>query len=88
MKPAIMVVDDDPAICELLTDVFSEHVFDVCLCHNGGDALRLAQMRPDIALALLDMMLPDINGLLVLQQLQRQRPTLPVIMLTGLGSES
>jgi len=88
MKPAIMVVDDDPAICELLSDVFSEHVFEVCLCHNGGDALRLAQTRTDIALILLDMMLPDINGLLVLQQLQRQRPALPVIMLTGLGSES
>ncbi|XES84604.1 response regulator [Franconibacter pulveris] len=88
MKPAIMVVDDDPAICELLNDVFSEHVFEVCLCHNGGDALRLAQARTDIALILLDMMLPDINGLLVLQQLQRQRPALPVIMLTGLGSES
>lgn len=88
MKPAIMVVDDDPAICELLSDVFSEHVFDVCLCHNGADALRLVQARPDIALILLDMMLPDTNGLVVLQQLQRQRPTLPVIMLTGLGSES
>jgi DNA-binding response OmpR family regulator len=34
------------------------------------------------------MMLPDINGLQVLLQLQKQRPALPVVMLTGLGSES
>ncbi|MEN8471017.1 response regulator, partial [Enterobacter cloacae subsp. cloacae] len=33
-------------------------------------------------------MLPDINGLQVLLQLQKQRPSLPVVMLTGLGSES
>jgi DNA-binding response OmpR family regulator len=46
------------------------------------------QQEPNIALVLLDMMLPDINGLQVLLQLQKQRPELPVIMLTGLGSES
>ena len=88
MKPAILVVDDDIAVCELLQDVLNEHVFRVHVCHNGQDALRLAQSDSSIALVLLDMMLPDINGLQVLQQLQKQRPELPVIMLTGLGSES
>lgn len=88
MKPAILVVDDDTAVCELLQDVLSEHVFSVLACHNGQDALRQVQQDPNIALVLLDMMLPDINGLQVLLQLQKQRPALPVIMLTGLGSES
>jgi len=88
MKPAILVVDDDTAVCELLQDVLSEHVFSVLACHNGQDALRQVQQEPNIALVLLDMMLPDINGLQVLLQLQKQRPALPVIMLTGLGSES
>jgi Response regulators consisting of a CheY-like receiver domain and a winged-helix DNA-binding domain len=88
MKPAILVVDDDTAVCELLQDVLNEHVFTVLVCHNGQDALSLAQQEPNIALVLLDMMLPDINGLQVLLQLQKLRPELPVIMLTGLGSES
>ncbi|MGS4681750.1 response regulator [Enterobacter soli] len=88
MKPAILVVDDDTAVCELLQDVLNEHVFTVLVCHNGLDALSLAQQEPNIALVLLDMMLPDINGLQVLLQLQKLRPELPVIMLTGLGSES
>lgn len=88
MKPAILVVDDDIAVCELLQDVLNEHVFTVYVCHTGQDALRQAQQAPEIALVLLDMMLPDINGLQVLQQLQKQRPELPVVMLTGLGSES
>lgn len=88
MKPAILVVDDDMAVCELLQDVLSEHVFSVLVCHNGQDALQQVQQEPAIALVLLDMMLPDINGLQVLLQLQKQRPALPVIMLTGLGSES
>lgn len=88
MKPAILVVDDDTAVCELLQDVLNEHVFAVHVCHNGLDALAMAQREPAIALVLLDMMLPDINGLMVLQQLQKLRPELPVVMLTGMGGES
>ncbi|HAT1648714.1 TPA: response regulator transcription factor [Raoultella planticola] len=88
MKPVILVVDDDSAIGELLSDVLSAHVFDVLLCQTGSDALAVAARRTDISLVLLDMILPDTNGLLVLQQLQRSRPDLPVVMLTGLGSES
>lgn len=88
MKPVILVVDDDSAIGELLSDVLSAHVFDVLLCQTGSDALAVAARRADISLVLLDMILPDTNGLLVLQQLQRSRPDLPVVMLTGLGSES
>ncbi len=87
MKPAILVVDDDLAICDVLRDTLNEHVFDVQVCHTGNDALTMIAQRPAIALVLLDMMLPDINGLQV-QQIQRQRPELPVVMLTGLGSES
>jgi len=88
MKPAILVVDDDLAICDVLHDALNEHVFDVLVCHTGNEALATIAQQPAIALVLLDMMLPDINGLQVLQQIQRQRPELPVVMLTGLGSES
>lgn len=88
MKPVILVVDDDSAIGELLSDVLSAHVFDVLVCQTGSDALAVAARRADISLVLLDMILPDTNGLLVLQQLQRSRPDLPVVMLTDLGSES
>lgn len=88
MKPRILVIDDDIAICELLRDVLAEHVFDVAVCHLGQQGVAMAAEHPDIALVLLDMMLPDINGLQVLTQLQKIRPALPVVMLTGLGSES
>lgn len=88
MKPAVLIVDDDPAICDLLNDVLHEHVFTVYTCHRGSDVPILLNQQPDIALVLLDLILPDTNGLLVLQQIHRLRPDLPVVMLTGLGSES
>ena len=84
----ILVVDDDVAVCELLQDVLSEHVFTVLTCHTGQEAVNRVQQDSGIALVLLDMMLPDINGLQVLLQMQKRRPSLPVVMLTGLGSES
>jgi len=88
MMPAILVVDDDPAVCDVLQDALSEHRLTVYRCHQGREALTLLSEHPEIALVMLDMMLPDTNGLLVLQQLQRQRPEVLVIMLTGMGSEA
>lgn len=41
MKPAILVVDDDIAVCTLLQDVLSEHVFTVTACHTGQEAAAL-----------------------------------------------
>lgn len=88
MKPAVLIVDDDHAICDVLNDILNEHVFTVHACHRGSEALVLLNQHPDIALVLLDLILPDTNGLRVLQQIRSLRPDLPVIMLTGLGSES
>ncbi|WP_313680031.1 response regulator transcription factor [Pantoea vagans] len=88
MKPAILVVDDDPAVCDVLQDALSEHLLTVYRCHQGREALSILSEHPEISLVMLDMMLPDTNGLLVLQQLQRQRPEVLVIMLTGMGSEA
>ena len=88
MKPVILVVDDDLTVCELLTDILSEHVFTVYSCHSGQQALTLLAEHPEISLVMLDMILPDTNGLLVLQQIQRLRTDLLVIMLTGMGTES
>ena len=88
MKPVILVVDDDIAMGELLSDVLGAHAFEVLVSQTGNDALTTVAQRADIALVLLDMILPDTHGLQVLQQLQRTRPELPVVMLSGLGSES
>ena len=88
MKPVILVVDDDRAMGELLSDVLGAHAFEVLVSQTGNDALTTVAQRADIALVLLDMILPDTHGLQVLQQLQRTRPELPVVMLSGLGSES
>lgn len=50
MKPVVLVVDDDTAICALLQDVLNEHVFTVSVCHTGQKAISHIECDPDIAL--------------------------------------
>ncbi|WP_437612555.1 response regulator [Erwinia sp. V71] len=88
MKPAILVVDEDHTLCQQLSDVLSEHGLTVYSCQRGADALRCLTLRNDISLAMLDMILPDTNGLLLLQQIQHLRPDMLVMILTGMGSEA
>lgn len=86
-KTSILIIDDDLQICELLTDIFEEHGYDVISVQNGEKALNLLQKQNSFALVFLDLILPDINGLVLLQRLKLSIQA-PIIMLSGLNSES
>lgn len=86
-KTSILIIDDDLQICELLTDIFEEHGYDVISVQNGEDALNLLHQQNSFALVFLDLILPDINGLVLLQRLKLSIQA-PIIMLSGLNSES
>lgn len=86
MKESILIVDDDLQVCELLVDILSEHNYTTILAHSGEQALHKIKDSQEIALILLDLILPDINGLTLLQQLKSLTEA-PIIMLSGLGSD-
>ena len=81
---SILAIDDEAEVVALITDYFSEAGYQVVGADHGGDGIMLAEFeRPDVVV--LDIMMPGIDGLEVLQQLRRRWPGLPVIMLTGVG---
>lgn len=86
MKPRILIVEDEPGIADTLryalaTDGFEPHWFA-----TGEDALRgCAALGP--ALVLLDIGLPDVNGLEVFKRLRERHPELPVVFLTARNDE-
>jgi DNA-binding response OmpR family regulator len=85
MPQRILVVDDEPAVVELLVYNLRKAHFEVLTAGDGRQALRLAQeSRPD--LIVLDLMLPEIDGLDVCRELRRTSQT-PIIMLTARGEE-
>jgi two-component system response regulator MtrA len=81
MNPRILVVDDDPALAEMIGIVLQSEGFETRVCDNGDHALgAVREMRPD--LVLLDVMLPGIDGIEVCR-LIRLESGVPIIMLTA-----
>jgi two-component system OmpR family response regulator len=78
----LLVVDDEPNIVELLSASLRFAGFEVATATTGGDAVRAVErLRPD--LVLLDVMLPDVDGFVVLRRLRATRDHLPVLFLTA-----
>jgi two-component system OmpR family response regulator len=77
-----LVVDDEVLLAELLTMALRYDGWDVRSAGNGTDAVRAARdFHPDVVL--LDVMLPDIDGLEVLRRLRAHDPDVPVLFLTA-----
>jgi DNA-binding response OmpR family regulator len=83
----ILVVEDDAAIREGLCDALRFDGYAVLEAATAPRALELA-LRSGCELTLLDLMLPGGDGFEVLKEIRRQRPELPVIVLTARGQES
>jgi two-component system phosphate regulon response regulator PhoB len=88
MKPRVLVVDDEPDVLDLVTYNLGQAGFATETAADGAEALRKARSSaPD--LILLDLMLPEMDGLEVCKLLRRDTKTssIPIIMLTARASE-
>jgi len=86
---SVLVVDDDPDVCDLVTYKLEQSGFDVRRASDGDAALReVAKKVPD--LVLLDVMMPGVSGLEVLERWRKDEATaaMPVIMLTAKAQEN
>jgi DNA-binding response OmpR family regulator len=88
VKPKILVVDDEPEAVELVEFNLRAAGFDVQSAADGTEALKKAQSGSP-SLIVLDLMLPEIDGLEVCKMLRRQPATaaIPIIMLTAKAAE-
>jgi two-component system, OmpR family, response regulator CpxR len=82
---AILMVDDDLELCDLVREYLGKEGFNVTAVHDGASGLRAA-LDDDYGLVILDVMLPLIDGFGVLRQVRRQSDV-PVIMLTARAEE-
>ena len=86
-EPArMLVVDDELGICDFLRSFFSKRGYEVRMAHNGEEALRTAaQFRPRVVL--LDVRMPGMSGMQVLERLHAQDPACKIIMITAVVDE-
>jgi CheY-like chemotaxis protein len=81
----ILVIDDEQGIRDLLDTLLRRKGYDVVLAESGQKGLDLFRReRPDVVV--LDLKMPGMDGLAVLQQVRSFNPKQPVIVLTGAGT--
>jgi len=85
LNPKILIIEDDVFLGQKMSQLLESKGFRTEVCHDGEQGL-LAALKSSFDLILLDIMLPNMNGLNVLNLLRRERQT-PVMMITALGAE-
>ena len=81
MKEKILIVDDETAIADLVEVYLNNEGFEVRKFYKAKDALHCA-MQEELSLAILDVMLPDMDGFTLCQKIREKR-LFPIIMLTA-----
>jgi DNA-binding response OmpR family regulator len=85
-KRRILVVEDEPDIARGLRDALEFEQFDVTTTGHGREGIRILRERSS-DLVILDLMLPDINGFTVCEEIRQSHPVVPIIMLTARSQE-
>ena len=79
----IIIIDDDPKLCEFYKDYLEPLGYDVATAHTGPDGLEKV-LQGNFSAVILDVMLPGMDGFEVLKNI-RHKSDVPVLMLTGRG---
>ena len=83
----VLVVDDEDAVRRLVATVLRRHRFHVLEAANGREALAVLAEHHDIDLVISDVLMPDIGGRELVRQLQRDRPEIPVLFISGFTNQ-
>lgn len=83
----VLIVDDEPTLCDVLTLYFEMENFTVLKANNGKEAVEVLKAHPEINLVISDVRMPDGDGVFVLNYVKQHcRPEIKVILLSGFTS--
>lgn len=83
----ILIVEDEEFLAKMLSRALKDKKHEIILASSGEEALRKVKEKPDFIL--LDIMLPDVDGVEILKQIKTDKETkdIPIIVSTNLGGE-
>ena len=84
----ILIADDEQPIVDLLTDLLSGEGYDVVGVGSGAVVLEKLQGEHGFGLLLMDLQMPGVNGLDLIERLRKDSIDIPVILITGHGTSS
>ena len=82
----ILVVDDDAEMAETLRDFLLGEGYSAGIATSGAQALQMCHDNPRLALVLLDLVMPQTDGLTVMRQIHHHNHELPIVIMTGFGT--
>ena len=89
IKPSgatILVVDDEPNLRRVLSAVLARDGHEVLVADGGREAVRKAKAEPKLSLLITDYLMPDMNGLEVLEAVRKHHPGLRTLIISGHGT--
>ncbi|MDM8544373.1 response regulator [Desulfococcaceae bacterium HSG9] len=86
--PKLLIVDDESEVTEVLCDALApdRDIYEIITADNGSEALAILN-REEITLVLSDVMMPEINGIELLDKIKRRFPDIGVILMSGYGTD-
>ncbi len=85
MNPRLLIVDDEPSMCELLEADLRLRQFDVCWHTSAEEALRALETQ-EFDVVLTDLKMPGMDGIELCRRIVANRPDIPVVVMTAFGS--
>ena len=86
-RPRVLVVDDEASVRDLLSKTLALAEYDVDVAPDGRSALERLRVLP-YDLLITDLKMPGVDGLTVIREAERSRPTFPIIIITGFSTEA
>ncbi|WP_368645130.1 response regulator [Alkalibacterium putridalgicola] len=85
----ILMIEDNESVCEMIEMFFLKEEWEATFVHNGKEGLNVYRAAPDqFDLIILDIMLPEMDGIAICKEIRKESQSVPVIMLTAKDSES
>jgi DNA-binding NtrC family response regulator len=85
LTPCVLVVDDEPMVCQQLEQLYTLNGFKVMVAQSGEEALECLGLGEDIDLVVTDIRLPGMDGVELVGRMQKICPDVPVIVITAYG---
>jgi DNA-binding NtrC family response regulator len=82
----LLLVDDEVTFVEILAERLNLREFNISTAHSGAEALERLQTFPDIDVVILDLVMPDMDGIETMKRIKQTRPLVEVIMLSGVAT--
>jgi DNA-binding NtrC family response regulator len=80
---SVLLVDDEVPFVEAMTRRLVKRNLEVVAAYSGNDALAVLQKSPSIEVVILDVKMPEMDGIDTLREIKRKHPLVEVVMLTG-----